>query len=93
VEYTAIIGGVLGGLALIILLILLLIYLRRKHDQANGGFNDGGSVYSGWTEKTRRDHAMGIGGGNNNVAPPGTYCESSLFRLSMKGSMNLTTSY
>ncbi|GAA5901771.1 uncharacterized protein JCM6883_000390 [Sporobolomyces salmoneus] len=73
----AIIGGVLGGLALIILLILLLIYLRRKHDQANGLLNDGASVYSGWTEKTRRENAVnaskGFGGGGNTLPPPGTY--------------------
>ncbi|GAA5981909.1 hypothetical protein JCM5350_006561 [Sporobolomyces pararoseus] len=74
----AIIGAVLGGLTLIIILILLLIYLRRKHDQAN--FNDAGSVYSGWTEKTRRENILsGIGGGGggagggNTVPPPGTY--------------------
>ncbi|GAA5971865.1 hypothetical protein JCM3765_004707 [Sporobolomyces pararoseus] len=73
----AIIGAVLGGLTLIIILILLLIYLRRKHDQANGAFNDAGSVYSGWTEKTRRDNIhSGIGGGaggGNTLPPPGTY--------------------
>ncbi|GAA5879313.1 hypothetical protein JCM16303_003162 [Sporobolomyces ruberrimus] len=73
----AIIGGVIGGLALIILLVLLLIYMRKKHDQANGAnlVNDGASVYSGWTEKTRREQigTAGGGGGGGGVPPPGTY--------------------
>ncbi|GAA5936938.1 EGFR-like transmembrane domain-containing protein [Sporobolomyces koalae] len=68
----AIVGGVLGGLALIIVLALSLIYLRKKHDQAAFA-NDGASVYSGWTEKTRdRRNSMRVGN-HPGLPPPGTY--------------------
>lgn len=79
---TAIVGGVVGGIAAITIIALILLYLRKKHRQA-AIRDDGYSMYSATTaaggEKRRYGAPSTFGGYPASVGvptsepPPGTY--------------------